>query len=223
MITLNTTLDKFFDENYDKIIKMGRRIVKRRDEGEEVAAFCIEKFLQHKRRDELIEKGEAMLFLSGMIYRSYHYATSQYSRLKNQKPGTAKVFGIHEIYESTLAKLTEEYDDYDSLSIYENDIMPEYINPDRMDPNFDFYAGLADQEYDKEEDLKIEAIQGIMEDMEADTVEQWFRVKLFKMWLDQPNYSELSRITHIPRTTISQAVNECKEYIKKRIENGNNT
>ena len=75
MITLNTTLDKFFDENYDKIIKMGRRIVKRRDEGEEVAAFCIEKFLQHKRRDELIDKGEAMKFLSGMIYRSYHYAT----------------------------------------------------------------------------------------------------------------------------------------------------
>ena len=74
-----------------------------------------------------------------------------------------------------------------------------------------------------QEDAELEAVCGIMEDMETDTVEQWFRVKLFKMWLDEPNYSELSRITHIPRTTISQAVNECKEYIKKRIENGNNT
>ena len=71
--------------------------------------------------------------------------------------------------------------------------------------------------------IKIEAIQGVMEDMESDTVEQWFRVRLFKMWLDNPNYSELERITHIPRTTISQAIKECKEYIKKRIENGNNT
>jgi len=67
-------------------------------------------------------------------------------------------------------------------------------------------------------DLKIESIQGIMEDMEADTVEQWFRVTLFKMWLDQPNYSELSRITGIPRTSISQAVSECKDYIKQTIE-----
>ena len=74
-----------------------------------------------------------------------------------------------------------------------------------------------------EGDLKIEAIQGIMEDMEADTIEQWFRVTLFKMWLNNSNYSELERITKIPRTSISQAVNECKQYIKKRIENGNNT
>ena len=73
------------------------------------------------------------------------------------------------------------------------------------------------------EDDELEAIYGIMEDMESDTVEQWFRVKLFQMWLKQSNYSELSRITNIPRTSISQAVNECIEYIKKRIENGNNT
>ncbi len=66
--------------------------------------------------------------------------------------------------------------------------------------------------------MNLQAIEGIMEDMEADTVEQWFRVKLFKMWLEQPNYSELSRITGIPRTSISQAVSECRDYIKNRIE-----
>jgi len=62
-----------------------------------------------------------------------------------------------------------------------------------------------------------------MEDMESDTIEQFYRVKLFQMWLNEPNYSELSRITNIPRTSISQAVQECKEYIKKRIQDGNNT
>ena len=76
-----------------------------------------------------------------------------------------------------------------------------------------------DEEYDWETDLTIEAIQGVLEDMEADTIEMWFRAKLFRMWLDQPNYSELSRITLIPRTSISQAVQECKEYIKQRIDN----
>ena len=194
-------VDKFFNENYNEIIKIGRRIVKRREEGQEVAAFCIEKFLQHKRRDELIEKGEALLFLSGMIYRSYHFPTSQYSRQKNQRPGSSQTgtwldddpFNIYELYDSTIAKWGEEDDE------------PEFFQ-------------IADEEYDTETDLKIEAIQGIMEDMESDTIEQWFRVKLFQMWLKKPNYSELSRITNIPRTSISQAVNECKEYIKQRIE-----
>jgi hypothetical protein len=76
-----------------------------------------------------------------------------------------------------------------------------------------------DEQYDIELDLTIEAIQGVMEDMESDTIEQWFRVTLFKMWLKEPNYSELSRITNIPRTSISQAIQECKAYIKNRIDN----
>ena len=76
---------------------------------------------------------------------------------------------------------------------------------------------IQDEEYDMDTDLKIESIQGILEDMESDTTEQWFRAKLFKMWLDQPNYSELERKTKIPRTSISQAVNECINYIKTRI------
>jgi len=80
-----------------------------------------------------------------------------------------------------------------------------------------------DEEYDMEQDLTIESIQGILEDMLSDTVEQWYRATLFNMWLTNPNYSDLSRITDIPRTSISQAVQECKAYIKKRIDNGTNT
>jgi len=40
------------------------------------------------------------------------------------------------------------------------------------------------------------------------------------MWLDEPNYSELSRKTGIPRTSISQAVNEAIDYIKTRVNDG---
>ena len=54
--------------------------------------------------------------------------------------------------------------------------------------------------------------------MLAEGVDQWFRATLFKMWLQQSNYSELARITRIPRTTISQAVKECREYIQQTLK-----
>ena len=158
---------------------MAKRICKS-SEAEDVAHYAIEQFMLHKRAEELVDKGQGMLFLSGIIHRSFHSSTSPYHKLYRQS-GRAV-----ELYDKTA-------------------------------------EGIKDQEYDYETDMKIESIQGVMEDMESDTVEQWFRVRLFKMWLDNPNYSELERITHIPRTTISQAIKECKEYIKKRIENGNNT
>ena len=172
-----TTLNTFLTDNYDNIILMSKRICKSR-EAEDVAHYAIEQFMQHKRGQEIVDKGQGMLFLSGIIHRSFHSGTSPYHKLYRQS-GRA-----HELYDKTAERI-------------------------------------PDQEYDIEWDLKIEAIQGIMEDMEADTVEQWFRVVLFKMWLKQPNYSELSRMTNIPRTSISQAVNECKEYIKNRIEQWN--
>ncbi len=170
MITLNT----FLTDNYDKIILMAQRICKSQ-EAEDVAHYAIEQFMQHKRGQEIVDKGQGMLFLSGIIHRSFHSGTSPYHKLYRQSGR------VHELYDKTAERI-------------------------------------VDEDYDVEWDLKIESIQGIMEDMEADTVEQWFRVVLFKMWLAEPNYSKLSRITNIPRTTISQAVKECKDYIKNRIE-----
>ena len=172
-------MNQFLTDNYDKIILMSKRICKS-NEAEEVAHYAIEQFMNHKRGQELIDKGQAMLFLSGIIHRSYHSSTSPYHKLYREGGR------VVELYDRTAE-----------------------MRPDEL--------------YDIELDLTIEAVQGIMEDMESDTTEQWFRVKLFKMYLDQPNYSELSRITNIPRTSISQAVQECKDYIKRRIDNGNNT
>ena len=170
MITLNT----FLTDNYDNIILMANRICKSH-EAEDVAHYAIEQFMQHKRGQEIVDKGQGMLFLSGIIHRSFHSGTSPYHKLYRQSGR------VHELYDKTAERI-------------------------------------VDEDYDIEWDLKIESIQGIMEDMEADTIEQWFRVKLFQMWLAEPNYSKLSRITNIPRTTISQAVKECKDYIKNRIE-----
>lgn len=172
-------MNQFLTDNYDKIILMSKRICKSK-EAEEVAHYAIEQFMNHKRGQELVDKGQAMLFLSGIIHRSYHSSTSPY----------------HKLYRES-GKVVELYD-----------------RTAEMRP---------DEEYDIELDLTIESIQGIMEDMESDTTEQWFRVSLFKMYLDNPNYSDISRVTGIPRTSISQAVQECKAYIKTRMDNGTTT
>ena len=79
----------------------------------------------------------------------------------------------------------------------------------------------VDIEYDYEVDIAIEAIQGILEEMQGEGVEQWYRSVLFSMWIANSNYSDLERQTGIPRTSISQAVQECREYIKQEIKNRN--
>ena len=71
-----------------------------------------------------------------------------------------------------------------------------------------------DYQYDYEQDIATEAIMGVIEDMKADSIELWFRATLFEMWIEVPNFSELSRATKIPRTSISKAVDEAKEYIQ---------
>jgi len=78
-----------------------------------------------------------------------------------------------------------------------------------------------DIEYNHDKDIAIEAIQGILEDMKADSIELWFRSTLFEMWIDTPNFSELSRKTGIPRTSISKAVEEAREWIQHKLKINN--
>ena len=77
----------------------------------------------------------------------------------------------------------------------------------------------SDDEYDWDQDMATEAIQGILEDMKSDTIELWFRAALFEMYIKEPNFSELARQTKIPRTSISKAVEEAREYIKITLHN----
>ncbi len=74
-------------------------------------------------------------------------------------------------------------------------------------------------EYNHNEDEVVGAIQGILEDMMADKTDLWYRATLLQMYLDEPNYSELSRRTGIPRTSISQGVEDAKKYIRIELQN----
>jgi DNA-directed RNA polymerase specialized sigma24 family protein len=79
----------------------------------------------------------------------------------------------------------------------------------------------SDDEYDWDQDIATEAIQGVLEDMKSDSIELWFRAALFEMYIKEPNFSELARQTKIPRTSISKAVEEAREYIKQTLNNNN--
>ena len=78
-----------------------------------------------------------------------------------------------------------------------------------------------DNQYDIQLDIATEAIQGVLEDMKGDTLELWYRATLLEMYIDTPNYSELSRATKIPRTSISKAVEEAIEYVQQRLKQNN--
>ena len=78
-----------------------------------------------------------------------------------------------------------------------------------------------DSEYNYEQDNATEAIQGILEDMEAGSIETWFRATLFKMYMKESNCSELARQTKIPRTSIAKAIEEARTYIQEQLKNNN--
>lgn len=79
----------------------------------------------------------------------------------------------------------------------------------------------ADDVYDINQDEVTGAMLAIVEDMLAGSTETWFRATLFNMWLSNSNYSDLSRKTGIPRQSITQAVEECKTYIKQQLKQQN--
>ena len=171
-------MNNFLSTNYDAIITMARKICRSSPESEEVAHFAISEFIEHERGQELVDSGRAMNFISGIIHRSFHSATSKYHTVYRQK---GRMNGFPDYYES-----------------------PE-----------------SDIEYDYDKDIAIEAIQGVLEDMKAESIELWFRSTLFEMYLKEPNYSELARQTQIPRTSISKAVDEARDYIKQVLNNNN--
>ena len=98
-----------------------------------------------------------------------------------------------------------------------------YRDKGRMEPCETIYDDALPpvEDYDWNQDIVVEAIQGIIEDMHAEKNAIWYRVVLFQMWLDEPNISELSRQTGIPRNSINNAVEEAKRFIKQQLKNQN--
>tara|TARA_R110000803_G_scaffold42632_1_gene91344 strand:- start:79 stop:615 length:537 start_codon:yes stop_codon:yes gene_type:complete len=82
---------------------------------------------------------------------------------------------------------------------------------------------VQDDEYDYDKDIAIEGIQGVIEDMKGGTIELWYKATLFEMWVKESNYSQLSRQTGIPRTSISHAVEEARKYIQYQLKINNIT
>jgi hypothetical protein len=157
---------------------MSKKICKSSHESEEVAHFAISEFMEHERAQELVDAKQAMQFLSGIIWRSFHSSTSRYHTIYRQKGR------MH-----TLTPSTDNRQD--------------------------------DDIYDHQQDIALEGILGVLEDMKADSIETWFRATLFEMYQKESNFSELSRQTKIPRTTIAKAVEEARTYIKQTLENNN--
>ena len=169
-------MNKFITDNYKNIMDMARRICKGSKEWEDVGHYVIGGFLEKDNALELIQREEAMKYMSGMIHLSYYSTTSPYHKLYRQSGK------VHELYDTTLATVVSE------------------------DP------------YSIEKDSLTEEIYGILLDMKAENLELWYTATLFEMYVETNNYSEISRRTGIPRTSVSQGVDEAREYIKETLK-----
>ena len=172
-------MDKFITDQYNAIMKMAKRICKGNKEWEDVANYVIAGFLEKRNAAELIHRGEAMKYMSGMIHLSYYSNTSPYHKLYRQSGK------VHELYESTEKRQ------------------------------------VIDETYNLDRDQLTEEVYGILEDMKAECLELWYTATLFEMYVDFGNYSEISRKTKIPRTSVSQAVQEGREYIQATLKKRN--
>lgn len=182
---------------------MAKKICKSNPQWEEVGHYCIAQFAEHERATELVEANMAMKFISGMIWRSYWSETSRY----------------HYKHRENNRMVLNGWDK----------------------PENAYIDNIQDTEYDQHTDDVIQAILGILEDMKHTAGEGGNRDKrLWEMAVqlelyfgipedrknwdpDTPatNYSQLSRRTKVPRTTIMKDVAEGLEYIKQVLKNNN--
>lgn len=95
-------------------------------------------------------------------------------------------------------------------------------------PENAYMDSLQYEEYDQHTDDVIEAILGIIEDMKHTEGEGgnrdkklWEIATYLEQWCQLSNYSELSRKTGVPRTTMSQGVAEAVKYIRQVLKNNN--
>lgn len=161
---------------------------------EELAHYAIEQFMTHKRYEELVEKD--------MLDPDYgHCRAFILMIMKNAWYGGKSEFTrVHKNHRADIGKRKRVLDDRKFNSLLED---------------------LREDDYDFNRDRIIEAVMGILEEMNIDNKKLWYNAKLFEMYLETPNYSELSRKTDIPRTTISVAVKEAIEYIKQELKKRN--
>jgi hypothetical protein len=207
-------MNEFLELKYDEIVKMAEKITQDRNH-REIAHYIIEQFMIHPRAQELIDKGEAMRFMSGMIHRNYHSSNSPYDKLYRQK---RRVY----TYKGIFAEPTT--DNPDDICLDGCQHKAGALGKTKKQEMWDQHltTNVWGTDYDIQDDIRLEGIEGILEDMMGEGFgHYWYIATLFRMWVDNQNYSDLSRKTLIPRTSIAFAVEECREYIIKRLQDAN--
>lgn len=99
-----------------------------------------------------------------------------------------------------------------------------YRQSGRVHAKSEIVTNETHEEYDHHIDFMTEAVLGILEEMKLmddKNKDVWYMAVLFELWLENPNYSDIARNTNIPRTSISQAVQQCKDYIIQELKNRN--
>lgn len=81
------------------------------------------------------------------------------------------------------------------------------------------YQHEAVEDYNIEIDSVLEAIEGILEEMIVESKEQWYRSVLFQAWIEDQNFSKISKKFKIPRTSVSRAVKEARIHIQTTLKN----
>lgn len=176
--------------NYDLIIQWAKNITKSDELSYELAHYGIEKLLTHKRYEEILAKHNA-------DPKFGHLRAFLLAIMRNSWIGSKSEFSrIHKAHRADVG--------------HRKRII--------TDEHFDRLTNQPDQPYDEDIDFQTEAIVGILEEMELDVEGRlWYNAKLFQMYLETPNFSELSRRTDIPRMSIANAVEECRQYVKEQM------
>ena len=91
---------------------MSKKICKSNPVWEDLAHFCIIKFAEHERYEELTQAGQGMKFLSGMMHRSFWSNTSQFYTEWYQK---GRMEPCATIYDDELEEDEDEYWDEEQL------------------------------------------------------------------------------------------------------------
>ena len=189
--TCKSDLD-WITDNYDNIIQWAKNMTKGDPISTELAHYALEQFLTHKRYGEIMDRNSSEPDFGHA--RSFILAimrNSWYSKKSEFKRVNAN-------HRADIGHRKKTVDD----------------------ELFQQLENQPDEPYDYEIDFLTEAVEGILEEMELDYEGKlWYNARLFKMWLETQNYSEIARKTSIPRTSISNAVEEAKTYIKEELKN----
>lgn len=102
-------INNWLNSNYQEIVNITKKITQNK-EYRDIAHYIIIEFIDNKRAMELIDKNEALKYITGMVYNSYHSKTSPWAR-SNPK---------NLVYNEPLEIIEDEYD-------YETDILIEQI------------------------------------------------------------------------------------------------